>query len=119
MFRCKQRFPYLSWASSKSPATLWRCRYVFLFNTFSSVFQNFYSSQPKSMFQRCIEDELYFKTLLSSCASSRSNELKPLLILDARPLINAVVNKASGAGFENTSTNYKGCRVRFKSLMLR
>lgn len=99
-FRCKHRFPYLSWASCTTLGSLWRC------------------SQPKSMFQRCTEDEILLGTITSSSASHRTGKAQrlPLLILDARPLINAVVNKASGAGFENTSTHYKGCRIEFASI---
>lgn len=78
-----------------------------------------FSSQPKSMFNRCVDDETFLSTLIAgdslsyqlSLSESSCHVPHPLLIIDARPFANACVNKVAGAGFENTSTYYTGCQV--------
>ena len=50
--------------------------------------------------------------------SSRDNDdnnKEPFLIMDARPKINAVTNKAKGKGYE-TSKTYENCQVLFMGI---
>ncbi|EEA05928.1 myotubularin family protein [Cryptosporidium muris RN66] len=111
-FRSKGRIPILSWYCSNLRSSLWR------------------SSQPKSAFKRCIEDELFISTISQFYKNISTNELKLLktqsskdftisktkfLILDARPKLNAYANKATGAGFENIDY-YPNCDLEFLNI---
>lgn len=93
-FRSKGRVPMVSWVSQNGRCSLWRC------------------SQPKSMFSRSPQDEQWLIQLRSHTSKTPS-ETRLLLIVDARRHINAVVNKATGAGFENINTHYQGCEIEF------
>eukprot|EP01069_Polyplicarium_translucidae_P005503 Polyplicarium_translucidae@DN2799_c0_g1_i2.p1 len=101
-FRSKSRLPILAWTHPATNATLWRC------------------SQPRSAFNRCREDEFFFSMVADfqpkRWQSLDDNEPLPVLIVDARPRIYAMVNKATGAGFENTTTNYKRCQLEFGNI---
>lgn len=79
-FRSKGRLPVLSYLHSNG-ATISRC------------------SQPLSgLNSRSTDDEMYVKIILNS------NEKKHdfMYIVDTRPRINAVANRAQGKGYENT-----------------
>ena len=78
-FRAKGRLPVLVWAHPKQISTLWR------------------SSQPRTGITkaRCPEDEKLLREILSSCCLSRK-----LALIDARPFLNAQVNRATGGGVE-------------------
>ncbi|OII73254.1 myotubularin related protein [Cryptosporidium ubiquitum] len=97
-FRSKGRIPILSWTNPDLKCTLWR------------------SSQPKSAFKRCIEDEIMITTLSSFYKNNGDpQEERPFSILDARPKLNAFANKATGAGFENIDY-YKHCKLEFLNI---
>lgn len=101
-FRSRERLPALTFCYSHRQANnkilktfLWR------------------SSQCKSGMttQRSLDDELMLKSL-----SEKIVDGKPvasfLKIFDARPYLNAMVNKIDGKGYENTSY-YKNAELRF------
>lgn len=97
-FRSKGRIPILSWTSPDLKCTLWR------------------SSQPKSAFKRCIEDEIMITTLSRFYKNNGDlAEERPFSILDARPKLNAFANKATGAGFENID-HYTNCKLDFLNI---
>ncbi|KAH8584426.1 myotubularin related 1 [Cryptosporidium sp. chipmunk genotype I] len=97
-FRSKGRIPILSWTNPNLKCTLWR------------------SSQPKSAFKRCIEDELMITTLSGFYKNNGDpKEERPFAILDARPKLNAFANKATGAGFENID-HYTNCKLEFLNI---
>jgi myotubularin-related protein 6/7/8 len=88
-FRSRGRLPVLSYLHSNN-ASISRC------------------SQPLTGFNgRCIEDENYLQTILKTNDNSSF-----MYIVDTRPQINAVVNKAQGKGFENEN-NYKNIKFQF------
>eukprot|EP00915_Cephaloidophora_sp_WS-2016_P000234 GHVH01000328.1.p1 GENE.GHVH01000328.1~~GHVH01000328.1.p1 ORF type:complete len:778 (-),score=87.74 GHVH01000328.1:641-2974(-) len=101
-FRTKSRFPVASWRCQSSGATLWRC------------------AQPKAMLGRCHVDEYILNQLLagSNPVVRGKTERRSLLILDARPYINAFAQKASGAGFEATggTNHYSRCVIEFAAI---
>ena len=78
-FRTKGRLPILVWAHPKQISTLWR------------------SSQPRTGITkaRCPEDEKLLREILTSSSFSRQ-----LALFDARPFLNAQVNRATGGGVE-------------------
>ncbi|GAB5364173.1 hypothetical protein AAMO2058_000946200 [Amorphochlora amoebiformis] len=91
-FRSRGRIPVLTWRCKKSGATVWRC------------------SQPRvGLFARNKSDE----ELLSRI--QELNGGKKLIIFDARPLKNALANKAVGKGFEESSY-YKNSEVQFMNI---
>ncbi|XP_055986223.1 myotubularin-related protein 6-like [Sorex fumeus] len=77
-FRSKGRFPVLSYYHQKKEAAICRC------------------SQPLSGFSaRCLED----KHLLQ--AISKANPVNPYMyVVDTRPKLNAMANRAAGKGYE-------------------
>ncbi|XP_037089137.1 myotubularin-related protein 2-like [Pollicipes pollicipes] len=78
-FRSRCRLPILSWIHPESQATITRC------------------SQPLVGVsgKRSREDEAYLQTIIDANAQSHK-----LYIMDARPSVNAVANKAKGGGYE-------------------
>ncbi|KFD67174.1 hypothetical protein M514_11696 [Trichuris suis] len=89
-FRSRGRLPVLSYLYSKNEAVICRC------------------SQPLAGFSaRCIEDE----SLMRHIAKTNPHS-KTLFIVDTRPKINAMVNKATGKGFED-ERNYNNVRYHF------
>jgi len=78
-FRSRGRLPILSWIHPESQATITRC------------------SQPLVGVsgKRSREDEAYLQTIIDANAQSHK-----LYIMDARPSVNAVANKAKGGGYE-------------------
>ncbi|XP_077434130.1 myotubularin-related protein 7a isoform X3 [Vanacampus margaritifer] len=89
-FRSRGRFPTLSYYYKKNHATI--CR----------------SSQPLSGFNaRCLEDEQMLKTIL------RSNPRSDFMyVVDTRPKLNAMANRAAGKGYENED-NYSHIKFQF------
>eukprot|EP00002_Diphylleia_rotans_P034575 TRINITY_DN7441_c0_g1_i1.p1 TRINITY_DN7441_c0_g1~~TRINITY_DN7441_c0_g1_i1.p1 ORF type:complete len:825 (+),score=134.04 TRINITY_DN7441_c0_g1_i1:50-2524(+) len=90
-FRSKHRIPILSWIHPYSGASLTRC------------------SQP-------LTGPIGFKekddlNLIQAIRMTNENA-KTLMVLDARPKLNAVANQAKGAGFEDMSL-YEGCQMLF------
>lgn len=79
-FRSKQRLPVLSWIHPDSQAVITRC------------------SQPLVGVsgKRSKDDEHYIQVVMDCNAQSHK-----LFIMDARPSVNAVANKAKGGGYEN------------------
>lgn len=79
-FRSRGRIPVLCWIHPESHATITRC------------------AQPLVGvgFKRSKEDEKYIQMILDSNAQSHK-----LYIMDARPNVNAVANKAKGGGYES------------------
>ncbi|XP_058791089.1 myotubularin-related protein 6 [Phymastichus coffea] len=78
-FRSKGRLPVLTYLHNNSKASICRC------------------SQPLSGFNaRCLKDEQMLYNLL--CTNPNS---KYLYIVDTRPRINAMANRAAGKGYEN------------------
>lgn len=82
-FRSKGRLPVLSYLHTRTQASICRC------------------SQPLTGFSaRCMEDEEMMQYILKTNPNSNV-----LYVVDTRPKINAMANKAAGKGFENES-NY-------------
>ncbi|XP_064481427.1 myotubularin-related protein 2-like [Ornithodoros turicata] len=79
-FRSRGRIPVLSWIHPESQATITRC------------------SQPSVGVsgKRCTEDENYLQMIMDANAQSHK-----VYIMDARPNVNAVANKAKGGGYES------------------
>lgn len=79
-FRSRGRLPVLSWIHPESQATITRC------------------AQPLVGVggKRSREDERYVQLIMDANAQSHK-----LFIMDARPMTNAVANKAKGGGYEN------------------
>ncbi|GFR60593.1 myotubularin-related protein [Elysia marginata] len=89
-FRSRGRLPVLSYLHGENNATLTRC------------------SQPLSGFSaRCVEDEQMLQAILR--ANPGSNYM---YVVDTRPKINAMVNKAQGKGYENESF-YSNMKFQF------
>ncbi|KRZ44738.1 Myotubularin-related protein 6 [Trichinella pseudospiralis] len=89
-FRSRGRLPVLSYLHRTNQACICRC------------------SQPLAGFSaRCIEDE----SLMRHIAKTNPHS-KTLYIVDTRPKINAIVNKAAGKGFED-ERNYSHVRYHF------
>ncbi|TKR93014.1 hypothetical protein L596_007549 [Steinernema carpocapsae] len=88
-FRSRRRIPVLSWISPDSSAAITR------------------SSQPLvgMTSRRSAEDEKYLEMIVEANANSHQ-----LPIFDARPSVNAKVNRAKGGGFEDS---YPGCQLEF------
>ncbi|XP_033103102.1 myotubularin-related protein 2-like isoform X2 [Anneissia japonica] len=90
-FRSKNRIPVLSWIHPQSQATITRC------------------SQPLVGMagKRSKEDEKYIQMVLDANAQSHK-----LVIMDARPSVNAVANKAKGGGYESEDA-YQNAELQF------
>ncbi|KAI3351959.1 hypothetical protein L3Q82_020792 [Scortum barcoo] len=89
-FRSRGRFPTLSYYSKENHAAI--CR----------------SSQPLSGFSaRCLEDEQMLEAIL------RSNHRSEFMyVVDTRPKLNAIANRAAGKGYENED-NYSNIKFQF------
>uniref|UniRef100_A0A671WBW4 Myotubularin related protein 7a n=1 Tax=Sparus aurata TaxID=8175 RepID=A0A671WBW4_SPAAU len=89
-FRSRGRFPTLSYYSKENHAAI--CR----------------SSQPLSGFSaRCLEDEQMLEAIL------RSNPRSDFMyVVDTRPKLNAIANRAAGKGYENED-NYSNIKFQF------
>ncbi|XP_036600785.1 myotubularin-related protein 6 [Trichosurus vulpecula] len=89
-FRSKGRFPVLSYYHQDKEAAICRC------------------SQPLSGFSaRCLEDEHMLQVI------SRANPSNPYMyVMDTRPKLNAMANRAAGKGYENED-NYSNIRFQF------
>ncbi|XP_047441806.1 myotubularin-related protein 7a [Mugil cephalus] len=89
-FRSRGRFPALSYYSKENHAAI--CR----------------SSQPLSGFSaRCLEDEQMLEAIL------RSNPRSDFMyVVDTRPKLNAIANRAAGKGYENED-NYSNIKFQF------
>ncbi|XP_057707151.1 myotubularin-related protein 7a [Corythoichthys intestinalis] len=92
-FRSRGRFPALSYYSKENHAAI--CR----------------SSQPLSGFSaRCLEDEQMLEAIL------RSNPRSDFMyVVDTRPKLNAMANRAAGKGYENED-NYSDIKFRFVAI---
>uniref|UniRef100_A0A914GS41 Phosphatidylinositol-3-phosphatase n=1 Tax=Globodera rostochiensis TaxID=31243 RepID=A0A914GS41_GLORO len=90
-FRSKKRIPVLSWFDCRSCAALVR------------------SSQPMvgALSRKSADDEVYVEMIIAANPNSAS-----LVILDARPKINARANMANGGGFED----YPRCAIQFMEI---
>ncbi|XP_053734928.1 myotubularin-related protein 7a [Synchiropus splendidus] len=89
-FRSRGRFPALSYHCKETQAAV--CR----------------SSQPLSGFSaRCLEDEQMLEAIL------RSNPRSDFMyVVDTRPKLNAIANRAAGKGYENED-NYSNIKFQF------
>nr|XP_020485345.1 LOW QUALITY PROTEIN: myotubularin-related protein 7-like [Labrus bergylta] len=89
-FRSRGRFPTLAYYSKENHAAI--CR----------------SSQPLSGFSaRCLEDEQMLEAIL------RSNPRSDFMyVVDTRPKLNAIANRAAGKGYENED-NYSNIKFKF------
>ncbi|XP_054648500.1 myotubularin-related protein 7a isoform X1 [Dunckerocampus dactyliophorus] len=92
-FRSRGRFPTLSYYSKDNHAAI--CR----------------SSQPLSGFSaRCLEDEQMLEAIL------RSNPRSDFMyVVDTRPKLNAMANRAAGKGYENED-NYAHIKFQFAAI---
>ncbi|XP_068596117.1 myotubularin-related protein 7-like [Brachionichthys hirsutus] len=89
-FRSRGRFPALSYYSRDTQAAI--CR----------------SSQPLSGFSaRCLEDEQMLEAI---CRSNPSSDF--MYVVDTRPKLNAIANRAAGKGYENED-NYANIKFQF------
>lgn len=91
-FRSRGRLPVLSWIHPETHATVTRCAQPLVGMTG----------------KRCTEDEKYLSYIME--ANTHSSKL---YIMDARPLVNAVANKAMGGGYENEEVYKKNAEVTF------
>ncbi|XP_047208729.1 myotubularin-related protein 7a [Girardinichthys multiradiatus] len=92
-FRSRGRFPALSYYSKENHAAI--CR----------------SSQPLSGFSaRCLEDEQMLEATLKS--NPRSDFM---YVVDTRPKLNAIANRAAGKGYENED-NYSNIKFQFMGI---
>ncbi|XP_048350481.1 myotubularin-related protein 6 [Sphaerodactylus townsendi] len=89
-FRSKGRFPVLSYYHKDNEAAICRC------------------SQPLSGFSaRCLEDEHMLQAI------SKANPTNHYMyVVDTRPKLNAMANRAAGKGYENED-NYSNIRFQF------
>eukprot|EP01053_Blabericola_migrator_P008595 Blabericola_migrator_1__8594@NODE_449_length_8372_cov_210_980614_g351_i0_p3_GENE_NODE_449_length_8372_cov_210_980614_g351_i0NODE_449_length_8372_cov_210_980614_g351_i0_p3_ORF_typecomplete_len613_score59_93Myotubrelated/PF06602_14/1_9e03Myotubrelated/PF06602_14/1_8e39_NODE_449_length_8372_cov_210_980614_g351_i035035341 len=92
-FRTRGRLPIMAWRDSETGTSLWR------------------SSQPQSAFSRSYEDEMM---VCEEIRLGSKTEERPI-IFDARPFVNAVANKFTGAGYEDVNT-YENCKIEFASI---
>ncbi|XP_056012454.1 myotubularin-related protein 6-like isoform X2 [Ostrea edulis] len=91
-FRSRGRLPVLSYFHSKTQAAICRC------------------SQPLSGFRaRCLEDEQMLHCILKSNPNPKSEFM---YVVDTRPKINAMANKAAGKGYENDN-HYTDIKFQF------
>ncbi|MCI4391626.1 hypothetical protein PGIGA_G00136740 [Pangasianodon gigas] len=89
-FRSKGRFPVLTYFYQEKKAAVCRC------------------SQPLSGFSaRCLEDE----HMLQSISKANHNN-RFVYVMDTRPKLNALANRAAGKGYENED-NYSNIRFQF------
>ncbi|KAI9560681.1 Myotubularin-related protein-like protein 2 [Daphnia sinensis] len=93
-FRSRGRLPVLSWIHPESQATITRC------------------SQPLVGVsgKRSRDDERYVQLILDANAQSHK-----LFIMDARPSVNAVANKAKGGGYESEDA-YQNAELVFMDI---
>ncbi|KAK7069417.1 Myotubularin-related protein 2, partial [Halocaridina rubra] len=90
-FRSRGRIPVLSWIHPESQATITRC------------------AQPLVGVsgKRSRDDETYIQHIMDANAQSHK-----IFIMDARPSVNAVANKAKGGGYESEDA-YQNAEVQF------
>ncbi|XP_074841707.1 phosphatidylinositol-3,5-bisphosphate 3-phosphatase MTMR6 isoform X2 [Carettochelys insculpta] len=89
-FRSKGRFPVLSYYHRNKEAAICRC------------------SQPLSGFSaRCVEDENMLHAISIANPAHRY-----MYVMDTRPKLNAMANRAAGKGYENED-NYANIRFQF------
>ncbi|KAK4296338.1 hypothetical protein Pmani_031156 [Petrolisthes manimaculis] len=90
-FRSRGRIPVLSWIHIESQATITRC------------------AQPLVGVsgKRSRDDEAYIQHIMDANAQSHK-----IFIMDARPSVNAVANKAKGGGYESEDA-YQNAEVQF------
>ncbi|KAK1885118.1 Myotubularin-related protein 6 [Dissostichus eleginoides] len=89
-FRSKGRFPVLTYFYQEKKAAVCRC------------------SQPLSGFSaRCLEDESMLQAICKANHNSRF-----VYVMDTRPKLNALANRAAGKGYENED-NYSNIRFQF------
>ncbi|XP_058906969.1 myotubularin-related protein 8 isoform X1 [Kogia breviceps] len=92
-FRSKERVPVLSYLYKENNAAICRC------------------SQPLSGFYtRCIDDELLLEAISQTNPGSQF-----MYVVDTRPKLNAMANRAAGKGYENED-NYANIRFRFMGI---
>ncbi|CAF2432659.1 unnamed protein product [Rotaria sp. Silwood2] len=90
-FRSRNRIPVLSWYCRQTYATITR------------------SSQPLTGLNRKCQDDMDY---LHEIANTNVNEGSKLFIIDARPKVNALANKANGGGYED----YSDCDLEFQNI---
>uniref|UniRef100_A0AAY4EJU3 Myotubularin phosphatase domain-containing protein n=1 Tax=Denticeps clupeoides TaxID=299321 RepID=A0AAY4EJU3_9TELE len=92
-FRSRGRLPALSYFHRETKAAICRC------------------SQPLSGFSaRCVEDEQMLQAI------SQANPNCPFMyVVDTRPKLNAMANRAAGKGYENEG-NYSNIRFNFQGI---
>mmetsp|Transcript_13619 Transcript_13619/g.25698 ORF Transcript_13619/g.25698 Transcript_13619/m.25698 type:complete len:564 (+) Transcript_13619:607-2298(+) len=89
-FRSSKRLPVVTWLGANGKVSLWRC------------------SQPKvGLNFRSAADERMLELIAAT-----SNNCNKLQVLDARPSLNAAVNRFKGGGFE-TARNYPQIDFKF------
>ncbi|XP_029096016.1 myotubularin-related protein 8 [Monodon monoceros] len=89
-FRSKERVPMLSYLYKENNPAIYHC------------------SQPLSGFYtHCIDDELLLEAI-----SQTNPESQFMYVVDTRPKLNAMANRAAGKGYENED-NYANIRFRF------
>jgi hypothetical protein len=84
-------YQVLSWYSHETYATITR------------------SSQPLTGLNRKNQDDIDF---LHEIADANVNQGSKFFILDARPKVNAIANKANGGGYED----YPDCELEFHNI---
>eukprot|EP01113_Clastostelium_recurvatum_P033807 TRINITY_DN4513_c0_g1_i3.p1 TRINITY_DN4513_c0_g1~~TRINITY_DN4513_c0_g1_i3.p1 ORF type:complete len:1056 (-),score=197.17 TRINITY_DN4513_c0_g1_i3:173-3340(-) len=94
-FRSKGRIPVLCWKAPNSPATMTRC------------------SQPQvgKTFNRSEDDER-----LVACIQSLNYLKDHLIVIDARPRVNAMAQQAGAEGGTESAAKYKFCNIHFMGI---
>lgn len=95
-FRKRNRIPVLCWVSKQSSCSIVRC------------------SQPRAG-KDGKGDELLVEAVRQCGAEAGARQERTLVIVDARPLLNAMANIVTGGGFENTE-NYKNSEIGFHQI---
>ncbi|CAF1504586.1 unnamed protein product [Adineta ricciae] len=90
-FRSRNRLPVLSWYCGDTYVTITR------------------ASQPLTGLNRKSQDDVEY---LQEIANTNVNQGSKLYILDARPKVNAIANKANGGGYED----YAECELEFHNI---
>ncbi|KAL2085867.1 hypothetical protein ACEWY4_019187 [Coilia grayii] len=89
-FRSKGRFPVLTYFYQEKKSAMCRC------------------SQPLSGFSaRCLEDEHMLQAI-----NKTNHNCRFIYVMDTRPKLNALANRAAGKGYENED-NYSNIRFQF------
>lgn len=108
-FRSKGRFPVMVWRHAKNKCTISRCSQPLV-----GISQN-RSIHDESLIA-CINNAGGMRARERQASSlDSSSSGKPLVIMDARPYMNATANQAAGKGYESEK-NYENATIVFNDI---